>query len=189
MKVQKSVSLTDIYLRKAIYKSFNGRCFYTGRKLTINNMEIDHIIPKSKGGKDVVSNYVLVCKYINVKKNNKILHNSNDFILNIVKDIYLNKTLRLYKQYKYNTEKHKIEKLIENKYSLNEDLEKQLVDIINKCIVLRIDNKYTIIELSKILELDRRHISDFEKGKFNIYLADNILGYFGVNLILWSELR
>lgn len=66
-------------------------------------------------------------------------------------------------------------------------LEIQLTEIVHKCVQLRKKYKYTIIELAKTLELDRRVISDFEKGKFNIFLADNILSYFGHDLILWAN--
>jgi len=34
--------------REIIYKKFNGRCAYCGRKIAYNKMEIDHIIPKSR---------------------------------------------------------------------------------------------------------------------------------------------
>jgi transcriptional regulator with XRE-family HTH domain len=69
----------------------------------------------------------------------------------------------------------------------SEQIQKQIDEIIQKCVHLRKKDNCTILQLSKILELDRRQISDFEKGKFNIFLADNILSYFGYDLIIWSS--
>ncbi len=66
-----NIKTSNNYLRKAMFKAFNGRCFYTGEKLTENEMIIDHVIPKSKGGKDSVYNYVITSQRINTKKNNK----------------------------------------------------------------------------------------------------------------------
>jgi 5-methylcytosine-specific restriction endonuclease McrA len=58
----------DPFLRKAIYQSFDGKCFYTGRDVPFEEMHIDHIIPLDVGGKDCIENYVLSCQQINQKK-------------------------------------------------------------------------------------------------------------------------
>jgi predicted transcriptional regulator len=65
-------------------------------------------------------------------------------------------------------------------------LDVQTNEIIHKCVQLRKKYNYTILELSKILEIDRRKISSFEKGGFSLNLADIILSYFGHNLVIWS---
>jgi 5-methylcytosine-specific restriction endonuclease McrA len=46
----------------------NGICQYTGKKLSKNNGNIDHIIPKSRGGKTDWTNCVLAHREINAKK-------------------------------------------------------------------------------------------------------------------------
>lgn len=66
-------------------------------------------------------------------------------------------------------------------------MEIQINNIVQKCVQLRKENKYSIVELSKVLKIDRRVVSAFEKGRFNIYLADNILGYFGYNFLIWES--
>jgi len=63
--------INDPTLRKAIYKAFHGKCFYTGRSVSFKNMHIDHVEPKSKGGEDCVYNYVLSCPDINCDKVNR----------------------------------------------------------------------------------------------------------------------
>mgnify|MGYP003128521591 CR=1 FL=1 len=54
--------------------------------------------------------------------------------------------------------------------------------IIQKCVQLRKDAKESVVELSKWLDLDRRKIHNFEKGKFSFYLANVILEYYGKQL-------
>ncbi len=63
-------------------------------------------------------------------------------------------------------------------------LENQINSIVQKCVQLRKQSKESVSELSKWLEVDRRKISDFEKGKFDIYLAEKILNWYGINISL-----
>lgn len=51
--------------RALIYKRDDNRCQYCG---SIKNLTIDHIIPKSKGGKDTWDNMVVACGPCNTKK-------------------------------------------------------------------------------------------------------------------------
>lgn len=44
------------------------RCYYTGKKLTFNNVSLDHKQPLSKGGKHAMSNVVLCLKRVNTMK-------------------------------------------------------------------------------------------------------------------------
>ena len=64
-------SISDPNVRKAVYKAYKGRCFFTGRLLTEEEMVIDHLIPKSKGGPDSFDNYVLTFHDLNLGKSNK----------------------------------------------------------------------------------------------------------------------
>lgn len=68
-------------------------------------------------------------------------------------------------------------------------MKEQVNGIIQKCVQARKKNKYTILKLSEVLEIDRRLLSSFEKGNFSIFLADNILAYFGYKLLIWDFLR
>ncbi len=68
---QTKISTNDIVLRKAMYSVFDGKCFYTGRNISFEDIHIDHVLPKSNGGEDCIQNYVLSCGYINQKKYDK----------------------------------------------------------------------------------------------------------------------
>jgi 5-methylcytosine-specific restriction endonuclease McrA len=56
------------FTTKNLWIRDGGICQYTGKKLTPNNGNIDHIIPKSKGGKSIWTNCVLAHKEVNAKK-------------------------------------------------------------------------------------------------------------------------
>jgi hypothetical protein len=51
-----------------------NRCQYTGKELTRAEMSLDHILPKSKGGKDSWENLVLCDRKLNSEKGNKLNH-------------------------------------------------------------------------------------------------------------------
>jgi len=52
------------------------RCAYCNCKLTLRSCTKDHVIPKSKGGKDVLTNVVACCKSCNAAKADRTLHES-----------------------------------------------------------------------------------------------------------------
>jgi 5-methylcytosine-specific restriction endonuclease McrA len=54
-----------------IWNRDNGICQYTGRKLSKNEGNVDHVIPKSRGGRSNWDNCVLSHKDINAKKANR----------------------------------------------------------------------------------------------------------------------
>jgi 5-methylcytosine-specific restriction endonuclease McrA len=53
---------------KAVWDRDEGTCQYTGRKLTPQEANIDHVIPRSRGGKTDWSNCVLTHKEVNSQK-------------------------------------------------------------------------------------------------------------------------
>ena len=59
----------------------------SGRKLTKKNVTLDHVIPKSKGGKSVTENYMLATAEFNHMRGNKPL---KDFMTNANLVKYLN---------------------------------------------------------------------------------------------------
>jgi len=58
-------------LREYLLEKYNRECVYCGKGNVPLN--IDHVVPKSKGGTDKVSNLVLACIPCNQKKSNKSL--------------------------------------------------------------------------------------------------------------------
>lgn len=59
--------------RENIFKRDNYECLYCGSK---KNLTIDHVTPKSKGGKNTWKNLVTCCKRCNIQKDNKTLKQS-----------------------------------------------------------------------------------------------------------------
>lgn len=64
----------DRVSRYMLYRRDNGRCGYCGAALGQREATIDHIIPKSQGGKTTWENVVLACQKCNSKKDNKTPH-------------------------------------------------------------------------------------------------------------------
>ncbi len=60
--------------KDAIYLRDGGVDQYTGKKLKRDEATIDHVLPKSKGGKDEWENLALTSKDINSRKGNKLNH-------------------------------------------------------------------------------------------------------------------
>ena len=58
----------------AIYLRDGGVDQYTGKHLNRDEATVDHITPKSRGGRDVWENLALTSKEINSKKGNKFNH-------------------------------------------------------------------------------------------------------------------
>lgn len=89
------ISISNKYLRLAVHEAFGGRCFYTGRDVLFADMHIDHVRPKARGGKDVVTNYALTCREMNYKKRAK---QDEEFIAvttNFIRLVYARKVLAI----------------------------------------------------------------------------------------------
>ena len=53
---------------RGIWERDGGRCQYTGRRLAPGEGDIDHVIPRSRGGANSWENCVLSCKSVNRRK-------------------------------------------------------------------------------------------------------------------------
>ncbi|MGL4594125.1 MAG: DNA methyltransferase [Thermoguttaceae bacterium] len=64
-KVPRRTDITEIAPSKSVkaglYQEQSGHCNACGGEFELRNLEIDHIIPKSKGGGDYYKNYQLLC--------------------------------------------------------------------------------------------------------------------------------
>lgn len=56
-------------------------CVHCGRKLRKDSVEIDHILPRSKGGENTPENLQCLCKYCNRSKGNKTDQSKDDLQL------------------------------------------------------------------------------------------------------------
>ncbi|MEO9964420.1 MAG: HNH endonuclease [Reichenbachiella sp.] len=66
-----------VLTRQNIFKRDHGRCQYCG---TDRDLTLDHLVPRSKGGKSTWNNLVTACKSCNAKKGNDSLEQSG-FVL------------------------------------------------------------------------------------------------------------
>lgn len=57
--------------RRNIYIRDEYTCAYCGKKFNTEKLNIDHVIPKSRGGRNVWSNVVCSCVPCNTKKDNR----------------------------------------------------------------------------------------------------------------------
>lgn len=57
--------------KQNIWERDNNTCVYTGKKLTENELSIDHVVPTSKGGDSSWENLVTCDRLLNSQKGNK----------------------------------------------------------------------------------------------------------------------
>lgn len=53
---------------RGLYERDGGVCQYTGKRLTYSEASIDHVLPRSRGGRDSWENCVLAERSVNTKK-------------------------------------------------------------------------------------------------------------------------
>ena len=58
-------------VKERLYNEQKGLCNACGVEFLIRNLEIDHIIPKAKGGGDYYENYQLLCGQCNREKGDR----------------------------------------------------------------------------------------------------------------------
>lgn len=71
--------------REMLYKQYDGRCQLCGKKLTLDNMTLDHIVPLNLGGADRLENIQIACFACNQLKKNIL---PEDF-LNRVTNVFM----------------------------------------------------------------------------------------------------
>ena len=71
--------------REMLYKQYDGRCQLCGKKLTLDDMTLDHIVPLNLGGADRLENIQIACFACNQLKKNIL---PGDF-LNRVTNVFM----------------------------------------------------------------------------------------------------
>lgn len=56
------------FSRRNIFERDKSTCQYCGKKLAKSELTIDHVVPRSRGGRDTWDNLVLACVKCNVRK-------------------------------------------------------------------------------------------------------------------------
>ena len=86
-----SVALTN----RTLFKRDNHLCMYCGEAFDHRQLTRDHIVPRSKGGKNTWSNVVAACKRCNHAKGNKLVEDTSmnllavPFVPNMFEGMYL----------------------------------------------------------------------------------------------------
>ncbi len=95
IKVPEIIILTDYdslprcrvsFSRRNIYKRDRNHCQYCGAKPPISDLTIDHVVPRSEGGRSTWENCVLACLPCNRRKANRTLRDSGIHLLRAPKE-------------------------------------------------------------------------------------------------------
>ena len=69
------------FSRRNIYRRDNYTCQYCGKRFHAEDLTIDHVIPKSRGGKTTWENCVLACAACNLRKGDRTLEEAGMALL------------------------------------------------------------------------------------------------------------
>lgn len=70
----------SILERKHVYEKCKGHCAYCGEKLDMKDMQIDHIVPLCRGGKDELENMLPACRSCNHYKRTSSIEGFREMI-------------------------------------------------------------------------------------------------------------
>lgn len=65
------------FTRRNIYEHYSYRCAYCGHKYNSSELNLEHVIPRSRGGATDWANVVTACIPCNLKKGNRLPHEAN----------------------------------------------------------------------------------------------------------------
>lgn len=85
--------------KRTVFNKFEGRCAYCGNQITIDNMTVDHKVPRSKGGSVCLKNCLPSCKRCNELKADGTIGEMRSKIENLNKTIKKNKEYQMLKKY------------------------------------------------------------------------------------------
>jgi len=73
LRVYEKMPLSEVkFTRRNIYEHYGHRCCYCGVKYSTSELNLDHVIPRSRGGSTNWSNIVTSCVPCNLKKGNRL---------------------------------------------------------------------------------------------------------------------
>lgn len=91
--------------RERLLSEAAGCCIYCGHPLTLETMETDHIVPRSKGGSGDYSNKVCACPRCNAEKADMDVRDFIDSMPLKKQRAYENRLMTLFEQGKLRAEK------------------------------------------------------------------------------------
>ena len=62
--------------RRNIFARDNNQCQYCGKRQSTSDLSLDHVVPRSRGGRTTWSNVVTACQGCNLLKGNRLPHQS-----------------------------------------------------------------------------------------------------------------
>jgi 5-methylcytosine-specific restriction endonuclease McrA len=71
----------SVYSKRMVYIRDNYLCQYCTKQLNSTTATIDHVVPRSKGGRSTFENTVASCGPCNSRKANKMLSDTNMFLI------------------------------------------------------------------------------------------------------------
>lgn len=78
LKIYDQVPASEVkFTRRNIYEHYAHRCCYCGKKFSTKDLNLDHIIPRSKGGLSTWDNVVTSCISCNIKKGDLLPQEAN----------------------------------------------------------------------------------------------------------------
>ena len=86
--------------RRVIYDKYDGHCAYCGRKISFDDMSIDHLLAVSKGGTDDVDNLIPCCYLCNHQKDNMSVEEFRAYLEDITSTLDDHKPYRVALLYK-----------------------------------------------------------------------------------------
>ena len=73
LKLYDRLPTTDVkFTRRNIYEHYGYRCCYCGKKFASHELNLEHVVPKSRGGKTGWENIVTACVPCNLRKADKM---------------------------------------------------------------------------------------------------------------------
>ena len=91
--------------RERLLSESAGCCIYCGHPLTLETMETDHIVPRSKGGSGDYSNKVCACPHCNAAKADMDIRDFLDTMTPKKRRAYDNRLMSLFEQGKLSADK------------------------------------------------------------------------------------
>lgn len=66
-------------IKSKLFKEQDGKCFYCGEEFSIEQLDIEHLMPRSLTNDNSLRNKVLICRMCNIKKAGRLPFQEQEF--------------------------------------------------------------------------------------------------------------